>query len=285
MLVNSVVVYTQTDTVILYESGTVRYAGKILDDFKIGVWYEFNEKGDTTVILEFFDNNDCKITPYNDSRFDYCYYGLFDGDTIVLHGDFYSHDLKRNSSVFGQYSQNKRHSIMFFLSDGRYSNIFDFNSDSNEELLINFYDNQKVKKIYQSKNNLYDGIYMEFDRNGYLIMYGKYAKSNRIGEWVFFEDKMISEIGSYFPDRLFFISTGYGGHEMVNSEGTPASQIYPTEVVESYKLSNYPYYIKNGKWRRFDSNGIVIKVEVYEKGKLVKEEFYEKGELVNTIEY
>jgi antitoxin component YwqK of YwqJK toxin-antitoxin module len=274
-LLNNVVL-SQKDTLILYNSGEIHFAGQIKDGIEFGTWYEYSKTADTITRIEFLNSTQCKMfTISRDTNIIEYYYGDYESDSIIKNGRYLSENKLTEQKIEGRYFENYPEGLWRYYDRGRLKYIIEFKTGRREGLDITFQTNESIDKLMYRKDGMVNGLFIEFDKYDQIKYFGNYCNGSRIGEWYFYKNGKMEIKGSYYPDYLYFETMDGGTPFLVTKDGTFAEEIYCKQVINSYFENKEPVlYIKDGKWEYYSETGDLIKKEIYDKGRLLQSKTY-----------
>lgn len=276
LTISNFVAFSQKDTTILYPDGKVRYKGEMQNGKKLGTWYEYDKSGNKKNRIEIVNKFMVKITPMPiDSNVTEYFYGHFVADTLVMHGDYYRKDKMTNNVTEGKFFNGQFAGQWKSYVNGKLYDITGYRRDKNNKLYINFKKNGDVNFIsYRKDNGVSHGLYIDFDDSSNVKEIGHYDNGCKIGEWLYYKNGRLESKGTYYPDYLQLKSFDSDTLYLVNKDKILAEKLYPPEVTKTFVINDQVLYLKDGKWEYYNTEGKLIRVEFYEKGKLIKTQDY-----------
>lgn len=267
--------FSQKDTTFLDEDGISIFSGKIIDDKKIGIWYQRNLNGDTLNTIRFLDSltNKCIISSSRKNGLIAYYDGNFPENNLVFDGEFRLFNNKNMMLQSGKFKNGKKNGVWENYELNAIKKIECFLTE-NDIYYISFNIKGLLKSIIQYDTLLYsNGIEIFFDDSTKFKSIGKYENGCKIGEWLYFKNGKLFSKGSYFNDYLHY-GTINGKAVIVNKDNVSAETLYSSKIISSFISSDDVLYLKHGAWLSFDNSGIVL-----------NETYYFKGEKVSKLKF
>jgi antitoxin component YwqK of YwqJK toxin-antitoxin module len=144
-------------------------------------------------------------------------------------------------------------SFGYFLTGEKYS-YGCYKNGVEEGPWLYFSKNGFIFRMWTYVDGSKEGQYCGYYPSGKILAIGNYKYNRMDGDWiVFHENGAIKEKGKYFSssDYIEYFS--------------PATKV--STIDAEYVLSND---IKTGEWEYWDTAGVLIKTEVYDRGRLLK---------------
>lgn len=273
---------SQRDTTFFNEEGNSTFTGKIIDDKKIGIWYQLKLNGDTINTIKFLDSltNNCIISSSKKNGSIAFYNGNFQKNKLVYDGDFKLLDNKNLILQSGKFKNGKKNGIWENYQLNTIKKIECFLSE-NDIYYISFSNKGILTSITQYDTLFYsNGIEILFDDSTKFKSIGKYENGCKIGEWLYFENGKLKSKGSYLNDYLHY-SIINDKAVIVNKNDILAETIYSSNIISTFLLSNDVLYIKHGLWMNFDENGITTDEMYYFKGEKISKYKYKRLSKIN----
>lgn len=255
-------IFSQNDTIIEVVSGKnnkIVSQGKIkIDGERIGTWLELiYHKGLITYIN--------KVNYYLPNKYI---------------EESYNIELKLKSKHYG-YINEKNEKIM----DGKY---YAYGAEDNI-IWVATYKDGKINGSYkeyndksivlvetEKKEGKFDGAYKNYFDNGNLRSSGVYKNGNKVGHWSYYWEN-----GSLYSEGEYV----YGYYNVyINTDEIIFKDSNDVRIIKKEKINTgnmnilkdedlccvYPakFYLKNGIWKYYDENGVLIREEKWRNGKL-----------------
>lgn len=161
------------------------------------------------------------------------------------------------------YSEDKKHVDNFPSGQTKRISWIDKNNIANGPV-FEYFENGKVKDIFFLKDDIIQGVYLEYNKSGNIVKYQSYSNNKRNGKnALFFENtKFLKEISNYTNDTLngrylSFYEINNSLKERYNYyKGNPVYEVflyYPSGQLRQYQYRNNKgeiYYVKN-----YDNSG------------------------------
>jgi antitoxin component YwqK of YwqJK toxin-antitoxin module len=278
MLIISVKIFSQQiDTVIYYPNGKFYSSGKfnVKNKKRVGTWKLFNSSNELLKNIEMSNTlNFCKVTPViSDTNIKTFYYhAYFKSDTLVAHGEYFFNNAKQKS--IGKYSNGYKTGVWLTYTENKLYLVEGYEKALNQKLF--FSDNGFVTHINNTDTNgVLNGYKIVFDEKNNIKEVGKYCNNTKIGEWSYYINGLLYARGCHFPDFLYSEYKD-GKFHVVNHLGELAFRLYSEKILNNLSTESI-YYLKDGKWEYFNPDGIISKIEYYNKGELKKTKTYSRG--------
>jgi antitoxin component YwqK of YwqJK toxin-antitoxin module len=83
----------------------------------------------------------------------------------------------RKVKKFGWFAEGPGAYEFFFVGGKRFSGNFDF-----------YYENERLKQVANFKNGSYDGLVVDYNKDGSISSKGRYRNGNKVGKWMYYYD-------------------------------------------------------------------------------------------------
>ncbi len=140
-----------------------------------------------------------------------------------------------------------------------------------------YYENNKVHREESYKNGVEDGISVEYDRLGYMVLNGKYVDGKRVGEW-FYQVGDHMEIGKYRDGNKDGMWIGYYDEDKKDksfeglykdgAEDGLHTYYFPNGLIKEVRL--YKVGSKTGVWTLNQEDGSLYVKSEYKDNQLIK---------------
>lgn len=272
----SVSAYSQTDSIFHSPNMKFKYTGKCQNNIKIGVWKEINTN-DSTIYRTFEMINDTTfkvIYLFNDTLLSSYSYGYFENNNVILNGDYFFEDKRKNITEEGSFFKNEKIGLWYTFENKQLLKIENY---SLNKLIVYFFHDGQLEEVSEFLNkNSYevrDGVYMLYDKDHTLKELGRFQNNSMVGEWSYFNNGQVVSHGSFKPDYLRY-KVENDTLKIVNNENIEARKIYSSKLIQQFIQKNKDngtqiLNIKNGWWYYYENNRL-IKREFYKNGVLIK---------------
>lgn len=255
---------SQVDT-LYYKNGKIEWIGKSINQRRVGFWIKYDSVGKLIKKLEYSKG------------------GRFSAEKIEFRGidiikDYFHGYIDKNGKevLNGKYQTyfNKDIHLAMHYKNGLYSGVY------------KYYHNGNIQTKCFYKNNLKHGNYIEYFENKQIRTKGKYLNGKKTGKWkLFYQNGNLNSLGIYCSTYYVVQYENFDNFTfkvMDETMNIVKEEYYPSQVIEyldyiknEAKSFDLPQliFLKDKEWKYWNTEGQLIKVEIYDNGKLLETKF------------
>lgn len=161
-------------------------------------------------------------------------------------------------SEIGFYTNNEKDGFFInYYKNGKVKSIVEYNKFEIKNKFLSFYDNGNPMESGEQINNINIGLWKYWNKNGKIIK-----------ECNYFNGKLKGNYNEYFSNGNIKLKGIYIHIQIVDT--AQIEDLDNPGCFYDYVFINSEYPVKDGEWKYFNEQGILVRSENYIKGKLIK---------------
>lgn len=161
-------------------------------------------------------------------------------------------------SEIGFYTNNEKDGFFIdYYKNGKVKSIIEYNKFENNNTFLSFYDNGNPMESGQKINYINIGLWKYWNKNGKIIKECNYSNGKLKGNYK-----------EYFSNGNVKLNGIYTHIQLVDT--AQMEDFDNPGCFYDYVFLNNEYPVKDGEWKYFNEQGILVRTENYNKGELIK---------------